>query len=116
MNTNTEPEKEIDLPEAAETPPGYGNHHLYYDAKKKRWELHVTVDIGPKVVGKRICVRFPAVDAAIAAIKRDAVLSAFKALGLCIRPRMQKREKTSKENATAHPVRREGQPDTNQPL
>ena len=99
MKANTEPEKEIDLPETAETPPGYGNHHLYYDVKKKRWELHVTVDMGPKVVGKRICVRFPAVDAAIAMIKRDAVLSAFKSLGLIIRPRMQKREETIKENA-----------------
>ena len=86
-------EKEIELQETAGTPPGYGNHHLCWDDQKKRWSLRVTVDMGPKVVGKRICIRFTATDVAIAVIKRDAILSALKALGLCIRPRLQAKRK-----------------------
>ena len=88
---NPDHEKEIELPATADTPPGYGNHHLCWDDQKKRWSLRVTVDMGPKVVGKRICVRFAATDLVVAVIKRDAILAAFKALGLVIRPRLQKR-------------------------
>ena len=92
MSANNDNEKEIVLPDHADTPPGYGKHHLCWDDQKKRWSLRVTVDIGPKVVGKRICIRFRASDLVVAVIKRDAILGSFKALGINIRPRMQKRE------------------------
>ena len=88
---NPDHEKEIELPATVDTPPGYGNHHLCWDDQKKRWSLRVTVDMGSKVVGKRIRVRFAATDLVVAVIKRDAILAAFKALGLNIRPRLQKR-------------------------
>lgn len=83
-------EKHIDIPDAAPAPTGYGSHHLVWDHQKKKWTLRVTVDMGEKVVGKRVCVRFKAPDLFLATVKRDAILEAFKALGLKIRPRMQK--------------------------
>jgi hypothetical protein len=90
MNT---PEKQIDIPDAKPAPTGYGSHHLVWDKQKQKWTLRVTVDMGSKIVGKRLCIRFRAPDLFIACVKRDAMLEAFKALGLVIRPRLQKNKK-----------------------
>ena len=87
------PPKEIDIQDPKAVPPGYGNHHLCWDEQKQRWTLRVTVDMGTKVVGRRLCIRFRATDLFIACVKRDAILEAFKALGLSIRPRLQKARK-----------------------
>ena len=81
-------EKKIDIPDPA--PTGYGSHHLVWEEKKQRWTLRVTVDMGAKVCGKRLCIRFRAPDRFIACVKRDAMIEALKALGLSIRPRLQK--------------------------
>jgi hypothetical protein len=87
------PEKQIELQDPTSVPAGYGNHHLCWDKTKNRWTLRVTVDMGEKIVGKRICVRFKATDLFIAMVKRDAILAAFHAIGLTIRPRLQKPRK-----------------------
>lgn len=86
-------EKQIDIPDTAPAPTGYGSHHIVWDKQKQKWTLRVTVDMGKKIVGKRVCVRFRAPDMFLATIKRDAILEAFKALGLKIRPRLQKPRK-----------------------
>jgi hypothetical protein len=83
------PEKDIDLPDSPPPPTGYDSHHLAWDRSKKRWALRVTVDMGAKVVGRRLCIRFPAADLELAAVKRDAIIAALRALGLSIRPRLQ---------------------------
>lgn len=87
------PEKQIEIPDATPAPTDYGSHHLVWDKQKQRWTLRVTVDMGKQLVGKRVCVRFRAPDIFIAIVKRDAILEAFKALGLKIRPRLQKPRK-----------------------
>jgi hypothetical protein len=94
------PEKEIEINEPAPAPTGYGSHHLVFDHQKNKWTLRVTVDMGPKVVGKRVKVLFKAQDLVIACIKRDAILEAFKALGLKIHPRMQKPTKAQPDPPT----------------
>jgi len=86
-------QKEIELQEPTPVPSGCESHHLFFDNQKKKWELRVTVDMGPKVVGKRVRVLFKAPDLFIAMIKRDAICEAFKALGLKIKPRLQKQTK-----------------------
>lgn len=83
-------EKQIEITDPQPPPTGYGSHHLVWDKQKQKWTLRVTVDMGEKVCGKRVCVRFKAPDMFIAMIKSDAIIEAFKALGLSIRPRLQK--------------------------
>jgi hypothetical protein len=94
------PEKEIEIEDPKPAPTGYGSHHLVWDENKKRWSMRVTVDIGEKLCGKRVCVRFKAQDLHVATIKRDAIIEAFRALGLKIRPRMQRGK-----NVQGHPCR-----------
>ncbi|MEK7951654.1 hypothetical protein [Luteolibacter soli] len=73
-------------------PEGEGRlHHLDYD-RTKGWMLRVTVEVGKKVIGKRLKFRLRTRDAAEAERARDLVLATLKRLGLRVRLRMQGRQ------------------------
>ena len=67
-------------------------HGLSWDAGKRRWKLRVTIDTGPKTVGRRVCVTIKSADPAVAIATKLGMLDAFRQLGLVVIQRIQKRK------------------------
>jgi len=57
-------------------------HGIAFDRSRNRWRIRVTIDMGKKVVGKRITVDVPGVCEAEAIGARQAILTALHSVGL----------------------------------
>jgi hypothetical protein len=66
------------------------SHHLYWE-KHKGWMLRLTIDVGAKVIGKRVKVRLRTLVLDEAKQRRELVIASFRTLGLTVRPRVQRR-------------------------
>lgn len=74
-------------------------HGLTWDASKRIWKLRLTIDMGQKVVGKRIGQSMHTSDLEIAIQKRNAIVEAYQKLGLTVRISLQRRGHLSTRNA-----------------
>lgn len=66
-------------------------HGLTWDKGKKNWKLRITLDMGEKIVGKRIQISMRTADREIAIAKRNATVAAYEKVGLRVRISLQKR-------------------------
>lgn len=66
-------------------------YSLTWDVYRHRWRLRLTINVGKKIVGKRICVDIKCISPKEAVAQRRTVISAFKKLGLEIIIRRQAR-------------------------
>jgi DNA-binding transcriptional regulator YiaG len=67
------------------------DHGLTWDSGKRVWKLRLTINIGDKVVGKRICQSMRTSQLEMAIEKRNAVVLAYEKLGLKISKRIQRK-------------------------
>jgi hypothetical protein len=68
-------------------------HGLSWDTSKRRWKLKLTIDMGSKIVGKRVQFSLPTSDTETAIRHRDAVIRGYEQLGLTVTTRRQARVK-----------------------
>jgi len=66
-------------------------HGLTWDGSKRNWKLRLTLDMGAKLVGKRIQISMKTADRQIAIEKRDATVAAYEKVGLKVRISLQNR-------------------------
>lgn len=66
------------------------SHHLIWD-HTKGWEMRVTVNIGAKIVGKRLRRRLKTRILSEAIVRRDLIVASYAELGLKIIDRKQSR-------------------------
>lgn len=102
--TRTPPEaKRIQFAKAfAEAPPSRKReselqwlHGLTWDKSKGRWKLRLTLDMGRKVVGKRISIPLRTADEKVAIQKRDGIVEGYRRIGLTVRGRALPRKDTT---------------------
>ncbi|WP_200273527.1 hypothetical protein [Luteolibacter pohnpeiensis] len=68
-------------------------HHLVWDKHRGKWEVRLTINLGTKVVGKRIVNKLSTADPEEAKKLRDVIIRSYEKLGLTLCDRRQKRVK-----------------------
>lgn len=66
-------------------------HNLTWDNDRMRWKLRLTLDMGRKIVGKRVLIHIKAANPDEAVLQRDAIIAGYEKLGLTVNVRMQTR-------------------------
>lgn len=65
------------------------NHHLHWE-EHKGWMLRLTINVGSKIVGKRVKIRLRTFVLDDAKKRRELVIASYRTLGIKVNPRIQK--------------------------
>ena len=66
--------------------------HLFYDRQKRLWFARFTIQVGPKVVGRRRKFPLDTRDIEEARRRRDLVIKTLRSLGLTVKVRTQRKQ------------------------